>query len=230
MSSVTQIVQKKKLLLKDLLFVECRDSLGEIVQIEVVESSAGKFNVKYTPKNIGIITVHMAIDGKCLKQSGTRVGISEMQKMTIIVAIIFLQVPVGLDAVVGGIKLFGPGLESAKVKTPTYFTMDLTNIPQPSNRKSVISETVFHITEEGGVPIIPRVVDNQDGTYRIEYTPPENSTALGISVLVAGSQIAQSPYVVPVNPAFDTSKVKVTGLDSSKFYRSIINSRQLIYS
>ncbi|KAL5967554.1 Filamin-A [Taenia solium] len=195
MSSVSQIVEKRKLTTKDLLFVECHDSLGEIVPIEVFESSAGKFNIKYTPKNIGVITVHMAIDGKCLKQSGTRI-------------------PVGLDTAVGGIKLSGPGLVSAKVKTPTYFTMDLTNIPQPANRKNVISETVFHITEEDGVPIIPRVVDNQDGTYRIEYTPPENSTALGISVLVAGSQIAQSPYVVPVNPAFDTSKLKVTGLDS----------------
>ncbi|KAL5112591.1 Filamin-A [Taenia crassiceps] len=202
MSSVTQIVQNRKITIKELLFVECHDSLGEIVPIEIFESSAGKFNITYTPKNVGIITVHMAIDGKCLKQSGTRV-------------------PVGLDAVVGGIKLSGPGLESAKVKTSTYFTMDLTNIPQP-NRKSIISETVYHITEEDGVPIIPRVIDNQDGTYRIEYTPPENSTALGISVLVAGSQIAHSPYIVPVNPAFDTSKLKITGLDN----KVIVNEPQ----
>ncbi|EUB63537.1 Filamin-A [Echinococcus granulosus] len=195
MPSLTQVAQKKKLTLKDLLLVECNDSLGEIVPTEVFESSIGKFTIKYTPKSIGVITVHMAIDGECLKQSGIRV-------------------PVGLDAAVGGIKLSGPGLESAKVKTPTYFTMDLTNISQPANRKNVISETVFHITEEDGVPIIPKVFDNQDGTYRIEYVPPENSTALGISVLVAGSQIAQSPYVVPVNPAFDVSKLKATGLDS----------------
>lgn len=101
--------------------------------------------------------------------------------------------------------------------------MDLTNIPKPANRKSVISETVFHITEEDGAPITPRVVDNQDGTYRIEYTPPEHTTALGISVLVAGSQIAQSPYVVPVSPAFDTSKLKIIGLDKSKYDKCIIN-------
>ncbi|CDS40988.2 filamin [Echinococcus multilocularis] len=212
MPSLTQVAQKKKLTLKDLLFVECNDSLGEIVPIEVFESSIGKFTIKYTPKSIGVITVHMAIDGECLKQSGTRV-------------------PVGLDAVVGGIKLSGPGLESAKVKTPTYFIMDLTNISQPANRKNVISETVFHITEEDGVPIIPKVFDNQDGTYRIEYVPPENSTALGISVLVAGSQIAQSPYVVPVSPAFDVSKLKVTGLDSSVFkdclLKFIVDAREI---
>nr|CDS16181.1 filamin [Echinococcus granulosus] len=212
MPSLTQVAQKKKLTLKDLLLVECNDSLGEIVPTEVFESSIGKFTIKYTPKSIGVITVHMAIDGECLKQSGIRV-------------------PVGLDAAVGGIKLSGPGLESAKVKTPTYFTMDLTNISQPANRKNVISETVFHITEEDGVPIIPKVFDNQDGTYRIEYVPPENSTALGISVLVAGSQIAQSPYVVPVNPAFDVSKLKATGLDSSVFkdclLKFIVDAREI---
>lgn len=72
MPAVMQVSQKKNLNVKDLLFVECRDSLGEIVPVEVTESSNGKFNVRYTPKNIGIITVHMAIDGECLKQSGTR--------------------------------------------------------------------------------------------------------------------------------------------------------------
>ncbi|VDN96536.1 unnamed protein product [Rodentolepis nana] len=195
MNVVNQIANAKKVKAKDLLFVECRDSLGKVVPIEVTENAAGKFTIKYTPKNIGIITVHMAIDGQCLKQSGTRV-------------------PVGLDAVVGGIKLYGPGLESAKVKTPTHFTMDLKNVPQADNRKKIISETVFHITEEDGTPIIPKVIDNNDGTYKIEYTPADHSTALGISVLVAGSQIAQSPYVVPVSPAFDTSKLKITGLDS----------------
>lgn len=109
------------------------------------------------------------------------------------------------------------------MKTPTYFTMDLTNIPQVETRKNVIAETVIHITEEDGTPIVPKVIDNQDGTYKIEYTPREHSSALGISVLVAGSQIGQSPYIVPVSPAFDTSKLKISGLDSSK-YLYFINS------
>lgn len=195
MPVVSQIAHTKNVKTKDLLFVECRDSLGDVVPIEVTEISTGKIIIKYTPKNIGVITVHMAINGQCLKQSGTRV-------------------PVGLDAVVSGIKLYGPGLESANVKIPTYFTMDLKNVPQADNRKKIISETVFHITEEDGTPIIPRVIDNNDGTYKVEYTPADHSTALGISVLVAGSQIGQSPYVVPVSPAFDTSKLKITGLDS----------------
>ncbi|VUZ47652.1 unnamed protein product [Hymenolepis diminuta] len=198
MPVVSQIAHTKNVKTKDLLFVECRDSLGDVVPIEVTEISTGKIIIKYTPKNIGVITVHMAINGQCLKQSGTRV-------------------PVGLDAVVSGIKLYGPGLESANVKIPTYFTMDLKNVPQADNRKKIISETVFHITEEDGTPIIPRVIDNNDGTYKVEYTPADHSTALGISVLVAGSQIGQSPYVVPVSPAFDTSKLKITGLDSSVF-------------
>ncbi|VDD75477.1 unnamed protein product [Mesocestoides corti] len=195
MSTVLQVASKKNIAPKDLLFVECRDSFCEIIPLEVSEVSTGKFNFKYTPKTIGTVTIHMAIDGQCLQQSGTRV-------------------PVGLDAIYSGIKLFGPGLESAKVKTPTHFTMDLTSLPQSSSQKSIISETVFHITGEDGNVVVPKVIDNQNGTYRIEYTAPENSSALCISVLVAGSQIAQSPYVVPVSPEFDISKLKVTGLNN----------------
>ncbi len=79
-----------------------------------------------------------------------------------------------------------------------------------------MAETVIHITGEDGSPIVPRVIDQQDGTYKVEYTAPEASSALCISVLVAGSQIGQSPYVVPVSPGFDVAKIKVTGLDESK--------------
>lgn len=125
--------------------------------------------------------------------------------------------PVGLDESVNGIKLAGPGLESAKVKTPTYFTMDLRGLSTPSDRKRLIAETVIHITNEDGSAIVPKVIDQHDGTYRVEYIGPETSTALCISVLVAGSQIGQSPYVVPVSPQFDISKIQVTGLDESKF-------------
>uniref|UniRef100_A0A5K3FCM2 Calponin-homology (CH) domain-containing protein n=1 Tax=Mesocestoides corti TaxID=53468 RepID=A0A5K3FCM2_MESCO len=212
MSTVLQVASKKNIAPKDLLFVECRDSFCEIIPLEVSEVSTGKFNFKYTPKTIGTVTIHMAIDGQCLQQSGTRV-------------------PVGLDAIYSGIKLFGPGLESAKVKTPTHFTMDLTSLPQSSSQKSIISETVFHITGEDGNVVVPKVIDNQNGTYRIEYTAPENSSALCISVLVAGSQIAQSPYVVPVSPEFDISKLKVTGLNNSVFKdcltKFIVDAREI---
>lgn len=73
MPAVNQVATAKHVKPKDLLFVELRDSLGEIVPVDVQEVSVGKYAVKYTPKNIGVITVHMAIDGQSLKQSGTRV-------------------------------------------------------------------------------------------------------------------------------------------------------------
>lgn len=76
MSVVSQIAHTKNVKTKDLLFVECRDSLGDVVPIEVTEISTGKIIIKYTPKNIGVITVHMAINGQCLKQSGTRVSLA----------------------------------------------------------------------------------------------------------------------------------------------------------
>lgn len=75
MSVVIQIAQRKNMKSKDLLFVECRDSLGEVVPVEVTEAPNGKFTVKYAPKNIGVITIHLAIDGQCLNQSGSRVSL-----------------------------------------------------------------------------------------------------------------------------------------------------------
>ena len=74
--AVQQVAQRKNVSTRDLVFLELRDSLGEIVPTDCKETSPGKFTVKYTPKNIGIITVHMAINGQCLKQSGTRVSFS----------------------------------------------------------------------------------------------------------------------------------------------------------
>lgn len=72
--AVQQVAKRKNVSIRDLIFVELRDSLGEIVLTDCSETSPGKITVKYTPKNIGIITAHMAVDGQCLKQSGTRVS------------------------------------------------------------------------------------------------------------------------------------------------------------
>lgn len=115
------------------------------------------------------------------------------------------------------IKLYGPGLESAKVKTPTQFTLDLKHaFPIPADRQRAISELVIAITDEAGHTITPKVLDLQEGTYRVEYTGPEATSAVAISVLIADQQVGQSPYVVPVSPGFDVSKIKVTDLDSRK--------------
>ncbi len=74
MSAVAQVAAKKNVPVKDLLCVECHDSLGEAVPVHVTEISTGKFSIKYTPKKVGTITVYMAINGQNLRQSGTRVS------------------------------------------------------------------------------------------------------------------------------------------------------------
>jgi len=66
--------------------------------------------------------------------------------------------------------------------------------------------------------VIPvRVVDNHDGTYRVEF----EATSVGqynTSVTFAGQLTPASPYKINVQqPTIDTSKVKVTDLPESQY-------------
>lgn len=74
MSTLSQIAQAMHVPVKDLFHVECHDSLGEVVPLEVTEVSTGHFTVKYTPKIVGTITVYMDVVGNGLRESGTRVS------------------------------------------------------------------------------------------------------------------------------------------------------------
>nr|VZI47922.1 unnamed protein product [Spirometra erinaceieuropaei] len=190
------VAAQLKTSVQGLLKVECHDSFGEPVPVEIVQTAEGRFTCKYTAKKVGIVTVDMAIAGIGLRESGTRV-------------------PVDSDMAVKNVKLFGPGLETAKVNQMTYFTVDLRNtFPTQEARLEAIKEVLVQITGEKGEVIPPRMSDNGDGTWRVEYVPPEATSAICVSVLLAGQQVGQSPYCVPVTPGFDTSKITVSGLDS----------------
>ncbi|VDN12696.1 unnamed protein product, partial [Dibothriocephalus latus] len=190
------VAAQLKTSVQGLLKVECHDSFGEPVPVEVVQTTEGRFTCKYTANKVGIVTVDMAIAGVGLRESGTRV-------------------PVDSDVALKNVKLFGPGLETAKMNQMTHFTVDLRDtFPTQEARAEVMREVLVQITGEKGEIITPRLMDNGDGTWRVEYVAPEATSAICVSVLLAGQQVGQSPYCVPVTPGFDTSKIKVDGLDS----------------
>jgi filamin len=76
-----------------------------------------------------------------------------------------------------------------------------------------------NITNEKNQPVPVQVDDNGDGTYSVGYTPSAPGP-LKVNVLYAGKLIPKSPIAVQVLPHVDVSKVKVDGLEPSKFVSS----------
>ncbi len=61
-----------------------------------------------------------------------------------------------------------------------------------------------------------KVTDNGDGTYTAQYTP-EQPGEYAVAVKYAGQEIPKSPIPVRVIPSVDVSKIKVDGLQDSKY-------------
>ena len=90
------------------------------------------------------------------------------------------------------------------------------------------------MTTDQGVNIPVKMIDNHDGTYRVEF----EATVVGTyntNVTFAGQQTPASPYKVNVQPAAvqpDASKVRVTdmpqGLQSILFNKYVCKTNEII--
>ena len=85
------------------------------------------------------------------------------------------------------------------------------------------------LTDERGMDVPVKTTDNQDGTFTVEYEPktPGKYTVL---VLFANKEVPQSPIKVQVEPNIDVSKVKVVGLEPSKFLSVLVTNMTLTLS
>jgi filamin len=59
--------------------------------------------------------------------------------------------------------------------------------------------------------------DNQDGTFTIAYTPKSPGVHC-ISVLFGENEIPISPLKVHVEPTVDINKIRIEGLETSKYF------------
>lgn len=64
--------------------------------------------------------------------------------------------------------------------------------------------------DSSGKPIIPEVIDNQDGTFKIIYTP-KDVDRYTIKVKYGGVQVPKSPWVISTSPTGDASKCDIIG-------------------
>ncbi|TFJ96769.1 Filamin-C [Platysternon megacephalum] len=96
----------------------------------------------------------------------------------------------------------GPGLERATAGQTGQFHVDCS--------RAGSAELTIEIISEGGAQAEVRVQDNGDGTYTIAYTPLCSGTYT-ITIKYGGQPVPHFPSTLQVEPALDTSGVKVYG-------------------
>ncbi|KAJ8381508.1 hypothetical protein SKAU_G00022860 [Synaphobranchus kaupii] len=96
----------------------------------------------------------------------------------------------------------GPGLERGKVNEAGSFTVDCS--------KAGDAELTIEIISDTGVKAEVHIQNNSDGTYSITYIPSFHGTYT-ITIKYGGHAVPKFPARVQVDPAVDTSGMKVYG-------------------
>ncbi|KAM3588274.1 uncharacterized protein V6R79_025306 [Siganus canaliculatus] len=96
----------------------------------------------------------------------------------------------------------GPGLERGKVNEDGCFTVDCS--------KAGEAELTIEIISDSGAKAEVHVQNNGDGTYSITYIPHSHGMYT-ITIKYGGHPVAKFPTRLQVDPAIDTSGVKVYG-------------------
>jgi len=96
----------------------------------------------------------------------------------------------------------GPGLERGKVGEAGLLNVDCTEAGPGNLRVDMVSDT--------GSKAEIQIDDNKDGTYVVTYVPL-SAGMYTIKMKYGGEQVPKFPARVKVEPAVDTSRVKVFG-------------------
>ncbi|NWH74854.1 FLNA protein, partial [Piaya cayana] len=96
----------------------------------------------------------------------------------------------------------GPGLERGKAGEVATFMVDCSQAGE--------AELTIEISSEAGVKAEVLIQNNRDGTYAITYTPACPG-AYTITIKYGGHPVPKFPIRVTVDPAIDTSGIKVYG-------------------
>jgi hypothetical protein len=100
-------------------------------------------------------------------------------------------------------RMYGPGLEKAKVGAPATFTIETRNrAGQPVRSGGHPFKLVVEGPAPGQDPDVQSIVDNQDGTFTAKYIPKASGTHT-VRVTLLGENVAQSPVRVFAEPSGD---------------------------
>ncbi|XP_022101216.1 filamin-A-like isoform X2 [Acanthaster planci] len=155
-----------------------------IEKAKVVDNKDGTYDVSYVPKSEGKMQVDVTYGGRQIPQSP-----------------IHSKVLPQYDA--SKVKVKGPGVEKGVLASlPVEFTVD--------TRDAGDADLEITITDSSGKPITPEVTDNNDGTFKIIYTP-KDVDSYTIKVKYGGEPVPKSPWTVSTKPTGDASKCDIIG-------------------
>ncbi len=153
--------------------------------VNVVEKEGRKYEVSFTPWEIGEHTINM-LWGK--------VNIAESPFTAIVGSPLEMEV----------CNATGDGLKHAIAGRKTNFTILSSEVGLLD--KNALSVSVMGISAHADLT----VVDNNNGTYKVEYVAPSPGAYVA-TILFHGQNIPGSPFKITVAPGPDASKCKVYG-------------------
>ncbi|XP_071084082.1 filamin-A-like isoform X4 [Haliotis cracherodii] len=159
------------------------DKNGKPQKAKIVPVEEGVFNATYVP----------ADEGKCkvdVKYGGQNVPNSPFN----------MSVLPGVDA--SKVKVTGAGVSNAvPASLPVTFDID--------TREAGVADLEAYVQRPDGTYIRPMVLENDDGTFSVTYTP-EDLGVYNIKVKYGGQEVPHSPFNVKAIPTGDATKCRIT--------------------
>ncbi|KAK7101853.1 hypothetical protein V1264_020173 [Littorina saxatilis] len=179
-----------KLAGKAVLNITCVDVEYKTVEVQVKDNRDGTYSCRYNPSRNCKHTIIITYGHVCVPGSPFRVYVAEPSQPS-------------------KVKVHGPGVSpGVKTNSKTFFIVDCTQAGP--------GDVAVGLTDERGVDVPIKTIDNKDGTFRVEY---EAMTPGMYTVMVyfAEKQIPQSPIKVKIESSIDVSGITVEGLQPSVF-------------
>ncbi|GAA48860.1 filamin-C [Clonorchis sinensis] len=184
--------------LDSVLHIECHDALGNTVPVRYVRRADGSIVYSFTPTTPGAYTIFATVLNIPLKGSPYRVNVAPEVRPE-------------------NVKIWGPGLKECVQNEPSWFLLNpIEAFPGVDTTDALESNPVtVHATDNFGRPVQVNLSRQPDGVYRIEYCPPPNVSDIYFTPMLGSIPVSKSPLHVAVRPAFDTSLVRIIGLEQT---------------
>uniref|UniRef100_A0A8C9R1D2 Filamin B n=1 Tax=Scleropages formosus TaxID=113540 RepID=A0A8C9R1D2_SCLFO len=170
------------------LTMDVMSDTGSKAKADVLDNKDGTYAVSYVPLSAGLYTLALKYGGKTVPNFPAKV-----------------QVDPAVDT--SRVKVYGPGVERTGVfrEATTAFTVDASPLTKVGG-----DHVKAKVRNPSGATTECAVLDQEDGTYAVEYTPFENGMH-AVEVLYDNTPVPGSPFQVGVAEGCDPTRVRATG-------------------
>uniref|UniRef100_A0A3P8U777 Filamin C n=1 Tax=Amphiprion percula TaxID=161767 RepID=A0A3P8U777_AMPPE len=170
------------------LTIEIISDSGTKAEVHVQNNGDGTYSITYIPQTHSMYSITIKYGGHVVPKFPTR-----------------LQVDPAVDT--SGVKVYGPGVELTGVlrEVKTHFIVDAR-----AHYKVGGNHVSAAISNPSGANMNAYIIDKEDGTYLVQYTPYEDGLHL-IEVLFDEVSVPNSPFKVSVIEGCDPTRVQAYG-------------------